>query len=264
MRLFPKLPSRSAPSPAPRRALLAALATSLALSGCSAISRVGSIGEQPELSPITDPLAAPGYKPVTLPMPAPQQVERQPNSIWRAGSRGFFKDLRATHVGDILTVVIAVNDSGTISDATTRARTNSDTANITNLFGFQNQFKNFFPGSIQNSLPNIYNTDSKLSNVGSGSVTRTEAVNLRLAALISQILPNGNMVLVGHQEVRLNFEIRDLQLQGVIRPEDISPANTISYDQIAEARISYGGRGQISDVQQPRYGSQLLDILLPF
>jgi flagellar L-ring protein precursor FlgH len=232
------------------------------LAGCNAFDRVSRIGEKPELTPIENPLAAPGYKPVSLPMPPPQVAERMPNSLWRAGARTFFKDLRATRVGDILTVVINLNESGQLANSSTRTRTTNEQDVITQLFGFEHQFKHFLSDQATNT-PTV-NLTGKTANQGTGQIQRSEAVNLRLAALITQVLPNGNLVLDGHQEVRVNFELRELRLIGVIRPEDIAPDNTVSYDQIAEARVSYGGRGQIDDVQQPRYGSQLLDILLPF
>ena len=232
------------------------------LAGCNAFDRVSRIGEKPELTPIENPLGAPGYKPVSLPMPPPQVAERMPNSLWRAGARTFFKDLRATRVGDILTVVINLNESGQLANSSTRTRTTNEQDVITQLFGFEHQFKHFLSDQATNT-PTV-NLTGKTTNTGTGQIQRSEAVNLRLAALITQVLPNGNLVLDGHQEVRVNFELRELRLIGVIRPEDIAPDNTVSYDQIAEARVSYGGRGQIDDVQQPRYGSQLLDILLPF
>jgi flagellar L-ring protein precursor FlgH len=232
------------------------------LGGCNALDRVSRIGEKPELSPIENPLAAPGYKPVSLPMPPPQVAERMPNSLWRAGSRTFFKDLRATRVGDILTVVITLNENAQLSNSSTRTRTTNEQDVITNLFGFQHQFQHFL--SDQAGATPTINITGQTNNQGTGAINRKEQINLRLAALITQVMPNGNLVLDGHQEVRVNFELRELRLIGVVRPEDIAPDNTISYDQIAEARVSYGGRGQIDDVQQPRYGSQLLDILLPF
>jgi flagellar L-ring protein FlgH len=239
-----------------------ALAAGL-LTGCNGFDRLANIGEKPILTPIENPLSTPGYKPVSLPMPPPQVAERMPNSLWRTGSRTFFRDLRATRVGDILTVVIDLNDSGVLSNSSTRTRTTSEQDVLTTLLGFEHDFKKFILPQTAGNTPTV-NITGATSNQGTGAINRSEAINLRFAALITQVLPNGNLVLDGHQEVRVNFEVRELRLIGVIRPEDIAADNTVSYDQIAEARVSYGGRGQIDDVQQPRYGSQLLDILLPF
>lgn len=245
------------------------LAASL-LAGCNAVDRLSSIGEAPPLTQITNPRDVPGYRPVSMPMPAPLASERQPNSLWRAGSRSFFKDLRAKNIGDILTVVININERGQLSNTTTRGRVSGESSNIGNLFGLQGYLNDIFPEAINNprgtstNAANVLSLDGTSNNRGTATVTRTEAITTRLACVVSQILPNGNLVLSGRQEVRVNFEIRELQLTGVIRPEDISPSNTIALEQIAEARVSYGGRGQLTDVQQPRYGSQLLDIVLPF
>jgi flagellar L-ring protein precursor FlgH len=89
-------------------------------------------------------------------------------------------------------------------------------------------------------------------------------VTLRVAATVAQVLPNGNLVVTGRQQVRVNSELRDLSVGGVIRPQDIASDNTVRHDRLAEARIAYGGRGTISDVQRPRLGQELLDIILPF
>jgi flagellar L-ring protein precursor FlgH len=245
-----------------QRLIGVAVATAL-LGGCNAFDRLSRVGEKPELTPIENPLSAPGYKPVSLPMPPPQVAERMPNSLWRTGSRTFFKDLRATRVGDILTVVIDMQDSGVLANSSTRTRTTNEQDVLTTLLGFEHQFKKFILPQTAGNAPTV-NITGATSNQGTGAINRSETINLRLAALITQVLPNGNLVLDGHQEVRVNFELRELRLLGVIRPEDIAADNTIAYDQIAEARVSYGGRGQVDDVQQPRYGSQLLDILLPF
>ncbi len=217
------------------RAIALGLAVS-ALSGCSSMERLAEVGEAPKLTQVVSPTAKPDYKPVSLPMPAPTPMERHPNSLWRPGARAFFKDQRANDVGDILTVMIEIKDEAEINNTTKRARKNNEDASANAFLGYES--------SLSRVLP--------------------ETINLKIAALVSQILPNGNLVIHGRQEVRVNFEVRELLIAGVIRPEDIGSDNTISYEKIAEARISYGGRGQITDFQQPRYGQQFFDVLMPF
>jgi len=258
----------SCPSPL-RITLVPTLLAALVLTGCSAVDRIQQIGETPKLTQIQNPNDAPGYRPVSMPMPPPLVAERQPNSLWRAGSRSFFKDLRASRVGDIVTVVVSLNEQGRLTNDTRRTRTGSDTAGIGNLFGLQTYLNDIFPEAINNTTNNataggILDLTSDSAHRGQGQTARTERIETRLAAVVTQVLPNGNLVLQGRQEVRVNYEVRELALAGVIRPEDISPRNTISLDQIAEARVSYGGRGHLTDIQQPRYGSQLLDIIMPF
>jgi flagellar L-ring protein precursor FlgH len=182
--------------------------------------------------------------------------------LWRIGSKNFFKDQRANKIGDILTINITINDKASINNKTTRTRTNSDSANAANFLGLESQLNKILPSAVKPSA--LVNMGSATSNVGTGKVDRSESVDLTLAAVVTQVLPNGNMVIQGRQEVRVNFEVRELTVMGVIRPEDISSTNTVQHTQIAEARISYGGRGQLTDVQQARYGSQLFDILFPF
>jgi flagellar L-ring protein precursor FlgH len=245
-----------------RLARLASLGLAVvALAGCSALDRLAGIGETPHMSAIQNPQASTGYRPVSMPMPPPITAERQPASLWAAGSRGFFKDQRASRVGDILTVLIEINDKGEIENTTTRSRSNTENAGLNNLFGLQNVINKALPGTDNATLVDL---SSSTSNTGKGTVDRSEEINLKVAATITQILPNGNMVVIGRQEVRVNYEVRELQIAGIIRPTDITTLNTISYEKMAEARISYGGRGHITDVQQPRYGAQFLDILLPF
>ena len=239
-------------------AIIGVVTLSSLMCGCAAIDRITKIGEQPNLSKIDNPTAQPGYKPVQMPMPAPQPVTYNPNSLWRNGSRAFFKDQRAHQVGDILTVTVNITDKAAIENETQRSRKNSQDSGITAFPGSQTQSpSSAFPGRI-------LTTDSSLSNDGKGSVNRQEALQTNVAAVVTQVLPNGNLVVEGKQEIRVNFEMRELKVAGIVRPEDIQSDNTIDSSKIAEARIAYGGRGQITDVQQPRYGDQLTDIIIPF
>lgn len=233
-----------------------------ALAGCTAVDRVREIGDPPALATMADPASPVNTASPALPMPPPPEPSRAVNSLWASGSRSFFHDPRASRPGDIITVNITVADAAKLSNTTSRTRTNADGANLTNFFGLEGELANALPsGADPTSLVKM---GSNTSNVGSGSVDRSESINLTLAALVTQVLPNGNMVIGGHQQVRVNNELRDLQVAGIVRSEDITSANTVDLSQIAEARISYGGRGTVSDMQQPRYGSQLFDILMPF
>jgi flagellar L-ring protein precursor FlgH len=241
------------------------VACSIALLGsaagaCSSLDRLRLLGEQPPLAPIDNPTTKTGYKPVQMPMPAPQPAVYNPNSLWRSGSRAFFKDQRAHQIGDILTVLVNITDKANISDETQRSRTNKEDSGVTDFIGsktIKNPATAILPGRILTA-------DSTASSDGKGSVNRQEAVQTNVAAVVTQVLPNGNLVVEGKQEVRVNFEIRELIVAGIVRPEDIQSDNTIDSTKIAEARIAYGGRGQLTDVQQPRYGQQVLDVLLPF
>jgi len=244
------------------RRLLAISVSMLALSACNAYDRLADIGSAPDLTSIQDPTHAPGYKPITMPMPQPSLATAPPNSLWQTGGRAFFRDQRASHVGDILTVLVTIDDQAQLQNETKRSRTNADTAALTNFFGFENKLAGWFPKGINPA--SLVDTSSTTSNDGTGSIARQEQISLQLAATITQVLPNGNLVIQGKQEVGVNFDKRVLSIKGVIRPQDINSTNSISYNQIAEARIEYGGEGEITDVQQPRYGEQLLDIILPF
>lgn len=235
----------------------------VSLTGCNLANRLAQVGEEPQLSRIENPGAGPnGIQPISLPMPAPIRVTHQPNSLWRPGSRAFLKDQRAAEIGDILTIIIEIADSANISNTTNRSRTNAEDSSASAFIGLETKVANLLPDAFDPT--NLIDLDSTSSSAGAGSVARNETINLRIAALVTQVLPNGNMVVSGRQEVRINYEKRELLVAGLIRPEDITNTNTISYDQIAEARIAYGGQGHISDVQQPRYGQQVFDIIWPF
>lgn len=242
--------------------LLTPLLLAATLSACGAVDRVTNIGKAPDLAPIEDPRTEDKFRKVQLPMPRPEPVIHQANSLWRPGARAFFRDQRAAQVGDILTVIVAIQDEAQLNNTTTRNRTASEDADVTQLFGLQGNFANFLPDAVNPaSLLSAGNTST---HNGVGTVDREETINLQVAALVVDILPNGNLVIAGRQEVRVNFEVRDMRVSGVVRPQDITNTNTVQHSQIAEARISYGGRGQLTDVQQPRYGQQLVDVLMPF
>ncbi|RYE09934.1 MAG: flagellar basal body L-ring protein FlgH [Hyphomicrobiales bacterium] len=231
------------------------------LAGCSTLDKLSSVGETPKLSAIENPTAQPGYKAVNMPMPEIVAASYQPNSLFSNQARGFFKDQRAHRIGDILTVLVTIDDSAQISNATTRKRSASNEANIGTSLG--SVFGTKVPGIDVDATGGI-STGGSLSDGGNGSVNRKETLQTSVAVVVTQVLPNGNLVIEGRQEVRVNFEVRDLIVAGIVRPEDIGSDNTIMSEKIAEARIAYGGRGQITDVQQPRYGQQIADAILPF
>ncbi len=233
----------------------------LLLSGCGTLGKLSEVGRPPAMTPSGDPTADPSYRPITLPMPRAQSEPAEANSLWRAGSRAFFKDQRAAQVGDIVTVLVNITDTADLKTESASNRAGNESAGLPSLLGFQASLPKIFSKSDPASL---VSTNSKGTAAGSGSIKRNETVTLRLAGVITQVMPNGNLGVAARQEVRVNSELRELQVSGVIRPQDIASDNTVRHDRLAEARIAYGGRGQISDVQQPRYGQQILDIILPF
>ena len=241
--------------------LAVALVACAGLGACNTVDRLSNVGAQPALSAIEDPTAQAGYKPVRLPMPDIQPVSYAPNSLWRTGSRAFFKDQRAARIGDLVTVKVNVTDQANISNETKRSRSNTENFGLPNAGGLE---KNAAVLAAGVSPDKLLAATSSSSNDGVGSVQRNETVSTNVAAIVTQVLPNGNLVVEGKQEIRINFEVRELVVAGVVRPEDIESDNTIESTKIAQARIAYGGRGQITDVQQPRYGQQIVDILLPF
>lgn len=239
-----------------------ALLAATVLSGCNTLSRLSDIGETPPLTEIKNPQHQPDYQPVSMPMPAPETAKRNANSLWRPGSRAFLKDLRANRVGDIVTVLISIDDSAELDNETSRTRATSEDVDIPALMGYENSLGAILPEAA--SPDNLLGIGSSTSQAGAGEIEREEKVELKLAAVVTQVLPNGNLVIHGRQETRVNYEVRELQLAGVIRPQDINNSNAISYEKIAEARLAYGGRGHINDVQQPRWGAQFIDVIMPF
>jgi len=232
------------------------------LSACGTADRLARIGKAPDMAAIENPQTKNGYKPVSMPMPAPQLASRQPNSLWQSNRKSFFKDQRAGQVGDILTVTIDIKDNAEVKNKTTRQRDGSESAAAPRLLGFERQLQKVLP--VASDVTALGSIDSSSSTTGDGQIKRNETVSLKLAAVINQVLPNGTLVINGKQEVLVNYEKRILSINGIIRPEDISTDNSVPYEKIAEARIVYGGDGQITDIQQPRYGQQLFDTISPF
>ncbi|MET0294476.1 MAG: flagellar basal body L-ring protein FlgH [Phenylobacterium sp.] len=244
------------------RPALLALALVLPLGACSTAMEAA---RGPELTPVRYPAPLVPQNQEVLGLasardPAPQAASA--NSLWRVGARAFFNDQRANRVGDILTVQIEIDDSAKTNNATSTSRSSNAEAGVTNFLGLESSLGRVFPGGFDPA--NAINTNSNSSNAGAGSVTRSEKINLTIAAVVTAVLPNGNMVIQGTQEVRTNFDVRQLSVSGIVRPEDISSANTIRHTQIAEARISYGGRGDISRVQKTPAGQSLVERFSPF
>ncbi len=239
--------------------LLPLLILSVLLAGCGSLERLSRVGRVPEMSAVADPTADPSWRPVSMPMPAPQDPPMVANSLWRPGSRTFLRDQRAAQVGDLITILVSIQDEAQLQNRTQRSRQGNDRLGIPQIFGMQTRW---LPRAANPET--LFDASGSQVTDGNGSVRRNEIITLRLAATVTQVLPNGNLVVTGRQEVRVNGELRELSVQGVIRPQDIASDNTIRHDRLAEARIAYGGRGTLSDLQQPRYGQQLMDILLPF
>ena len=234
----------------------------MSVTGCNLLSRFSEIGDGPELTKITNPIARPNYKPVSLPMPAPEVAEDNPNSLWRAGTRAFFKDHRAKNIGDIVTVILSLSDSAVFNNKTERDRADSEDTGVDVLLGLEAEFAKVLPEAV--SPGTMIDFDSTHVTLGDGTIERNETLSLTFAAVVTQILPNGSLVIVGRQEIRVNAELRELMVTGVIRPSDIDSDNTISDDNIAEMRVAYGGSGTLSQLQQPHWGTQIWDIIFPF
>tara|TARA_R110002124_G_scaffold1527_9_gene9205 strand:+ start:1076 stop:1801 length:726 start_codon:yes stop_codon:yes gene_type:complete len=240
------------------RTILIISAAALTLGACStAMEAVRG----PELAPIGYPAALIPAQQAYLPAPEARQAASA-NSLWRTGARTFFGDQRARRIGDILTVTINIDDQAQTQNTTARTRTNDIAGGVSNLFGLENSIGRAFPGGFDPA--NMVGMSGSSNANGSGSVSRSEKVSLTIAAVVTDVLGNGNLVIQGRQEVRTNREVRELTVAGIVRPEDISSANTIDHTQIAEARISYGGRGDISRVQATPAAQSLLERFSPF
>jgi len=226
------------------------------------VDRLEWVGQEPPMQEIND-LEEKAQAPVRWPaMDKNMGTIKTANSLWGKGSRAFFSDSRAGKVGDILIVKVEIKDKAELDNKTERKRENKDSIGANRFFGLENILTAWMPGKAVPAT--LLDVDGSMDNSGEGIIEREEIITTEVSAVVTQVLPNGNLVIYGSQEIRVNYETRQLTVEGVIRPEDISPSNEVRSNQIAEARISYGGKGLISDVQQPRMGAQLVDVLSPW
>ncbi|MEJ2124294.1 MAG: flagellar basal body L-ring protein FlgH [Alphaproteobacteria bacterium] len=239
--------------------LISLLPFVLLLTGCS--SWFPEVNKAPSLTPIGANL-----KPKKMPIASvttPRPVYRRGNSLWQDASADLFRDPRANKVGDVVTVKISIKDKASLDNQNNRSRDSSAELDVKfdssiEASAYNPHLKNKVSGSLKPT------TDAKTSSKSKGGISRSESIDLLIAAVVTGVLPNGNLIISGTQEVRVNFEVRVLSVAGIVRPRDISTNNSVSYDKIAEARISYGGKGRITEVQQPGWGQQIIDSIAPY
>lgn len=242
-------------------------ATALSLSGCGdTLRKLDQIGDQPPLTRVENPQMRPDYKPLSWPLPDPEgNSTRTANSLWQPGARGFFRDQRATRVGDILKVNVAIADSAKFDNTTNSGRTTSDQSGVNAIGGLETKIGRLIPLSgVPTDPTNLIDYSGNTQMNSSGKIDRKETINTQVAALVTQVLPNGNLVIEGTQEILVNYEVREVSVRGVVRPQDITSDNAVDSSQVAQARIVYSGRGRVSDLAQPRWGAQAVEILSPF
>jgi flagellar L-ring protein FlgH len=244
------LPPQAPASPAS----LAAATTNAAKQAAGAVARANA---GPQLSPHT--VAAAG---MDMPAAMTDDQSRGANALWQAGARNFFNDQRARRIGDILTVRIDISDRANVSNESNRRRQSNTTVGVPNLFGLERTAQRAAGGAFDPAT--LIEAEGTTRSQGQGSIAREDRVTLTVAAVVTDILPNGNFVISGRQEVKVNAELRELTVAGVIRPEDVAADNTIRHTQIAEARINYGGRGQITAVQRPGWAQRVADAVSPW
>jgi len=229
-----------------------------ALGGCSSVTEAV---KGPEMSPMGYPAALVPQQQAVL-YPQQNTTPASPNSLWRVGARTFFNDQRARNVGDILTVEVAIDDSAQTSDSTGRSRSNSYTAATPGVFGIESSLGKLFPAAYDPTK--ALTASGAVSDAGNGTIKRAEKITVTIAAIVTGVLPNGNLIVQGTQEVRTDREVRVLTVAGIARPEDITSTNTIKHTQLAEARISYGGRGDMSNMQAAPAAQAVMEKVSPF
>ncbi|WP_062209648.1 flagellar basal body L-ring protein FlgH [Aureimonas sp. AU12] len=231
---------------------IASILSLVLLAGCTTTRE--DLMKEPILTPVGTGLAQ--NPPIVQPATYAEEPVRHVNSLWTGRNADFFRDTRALNVGDIVTVKIKIDDKAKLDNNTKRSRDSGVSVGA----DFEGAVSDFSLGTLGATL----GLKNGTKTTGKGTVDRQEEINVSIAAVVTQVLPNGNLYIAGQQEIRVNFEVRVLSIAGIIRPGDILPNNTISYEKIAEARISYGGRGRLTEVQQPGWGQQVLDNALPY
>jgi flagellar L-ring protein precursor FlgH len=242
------------------RHLLSVTLIASALAGCSGLNELKTAIAGTNLSGIGD-IKDPDEVPVKTPLPETIVEQSNRNSLWQPGARSFFKDQRASRPGDILTVMVNINDSANMNNATKKERESINKNALSKLAGSETGLHKYLPGITPAS---VFDTSSTPSHSGKGSINRAEQINLEVAAMVVQLLPNGNLVIKGEQEILVNSELRKLHVSGIVSKADIDPGNVVNSRRISQARIYYGGEGEINDVQQDKWGNKLIEAITPF
>lgn len=245
------------------RRIMTVVITAGLLSGCGTVGRLRDVGRPPRMSPAQDvvsPVIEPSignegwaHRAATADGHPATPEEAANASLFRTGAGAFFHDQRASRKGDVLTVRIRIADKAVLDNSTIRSRSGSETAGLPSILGL-----------LTKDTSKLIDGSSESKSSGAGNTARSEQIDTTIAAIVTDVLPNGNLIVQGRQEVRVNFELRELLVSGIVRPQDISRDNSILNTQLAEARISYGGRGQLTNAQQQRWGQQIYDALFPF
>jgi len=246
------------------------ITTLFILCSCNIPDRLSRVGLAPDFNEINTfeddiPPQDPYNDTIVVNGKTVQLSDAQPktaNSLWRPGARTFFRDQRARSIGDILKVIVTINDKATLDNKTLATRNDNNKSSAPNILGFEEYAKRILPNAVNPA--NLITNSTVDNNNAQGKIDRKQTINTTIAATVIKILPSNNLVIKGSQEIRVNYEVRQIEIEGIVRPEDISAQNSVTLDQVAEARVNYGGRGNMSDYQQPRYGKQLLDIISPF
>lgn len=235
----------------------------LYLQGCSVPSKIAEVSTEPRLSNIENPTLLPNYEPVSMPMPQPVPYVKKVNSLWQDGAKAFFKDQRAHRVGDILTVDVVFEGEKVEMDAKPElTKNNTAVHGINSFLGLSQKLQNALP--VGADLVNAVSAASTLAKKGQAKYKRDDKLKFKIAAVITDILPNGNLVLSGRQEVRLLDEVRVIQLKGIVRREDITSANRVQAKHIQNLRILHDSNGEFKDVTALPWGVRAINKLSPF